>query len=201
MRPSPSALPPNISEAAAQLRELSVSDDFEIGLTSALNEIDAQTQAARAKPSKPRFVWPVPMTILTLFIVGSASMWMAQNIPLPKADKLATINHQHELELEHPGEELIWMDVNLTMHPHNGEDMIIRVEAPAQVTIKHGHEDATAHSPECDEITCVHHLPQKTIDKSRPLKVGIPHQGQWQLNISHRSQDAHIKEAFTIKAR
>lgn len=203
MRPSPSPLPPNLQEAAASLREHNVSDDFGLKLTSALNEVDAQAKAAQAARSKPRIVWPVPTTILTLFIVGSASIWMAQNIPLPKADKLATINHQHELELEHPGEELIWMDVNLTMHPHNGEDTIIRVEAPAQVTIKHGHEeDAAPHTPECDEHKCVHHLPQKTATKAaKPLKVGIPHQGKWELNVSHRSQDAHIREAFTIKAR
>lgn len=202
--PTPAPLPPNVQRAAQQLRQLTPSQDFAQQLKIALNEIDEEQRCLDPKPApKPqapsRSIWSVPTTVITLLLVGSTSMWMAEHIPLPRADKLATIDHQHELEVEHPGQELIWMDVDLMMHHHNGDQPILRVEAPPQLTIQHGKSTSHDHDAQCDEHKCIHTLPAQT-QQSSQIKIGVPHEGHWQLQVSHQSQAAHINEAITIRA-
>ena len=135
--------------------------------------------------------WQPQLALTTVLLIGSTSLWLAQHVPLAHDASPSTVHH-HELELEHPGHQMIWIELPSTATP---SPSTLHVQAPQGLSLQRGDQGPTV---SCDQPQCAHALEHH---EDAPLRVGVPSQGQWSLTLSHDALGQRVHQRITLQAR
>ncbi len=187
--------PPYAYQRALQaLRNEKPAEGFGRRLSASLERADAQAAAA-ARRSHQRQLRLLPaLGALSLLATGVTTIGLIYS-----AEERGALSYTQDVEVEHPGGEVVWLDLELTTHHHGEHDTTLHVEVPHEVPVRY---DGTRHEePTCGPSSCVHRFTLSSEPGTSAVQIGVPRPGRWPVKVNHRSPDAHVSESITVHAR
>lgn len=204
-----SKLPPALQEAARQLKSVELPEGFHARLAGALVEADQTGWRPNAQPRRTRTAWMRAGGPWLAFVPGAAGMALMLHLAFGGGDEAeaeAEIWHQaqsQEVELVLDATGHSWVNLDLLTHHHDGQQAIVRVDAPHDVRVMAPeHAEHEVDSPICAAQRCVHEYSQPTHDDNAPaLQVGVAEPGRYRISVEHASSGTRVREEFVVLAR
>lgn len=195
-------LPPELQRAAAELRRIELSDEFDMRLADALVAADQHGPSSHARPS----LWTRAGGPWIALVPGAAAMALMLHVTIGGEATDEELWHQpqmQELELVLDDVGHSWVDLALLTHHHDGHQATVKVDAPHDVRVMvPDHALHANDSPVCAAERCVHKYSQPTHDAdAAALQVGVAEPGRYRISVEHASNGSRVREEFVVHAR
>lgn len=203
-----SDLPPALRKAAQELRRMEPSEALGDRLEIALIKADRESPGRRVASHRPASRTGRVLGPWLAVVPGAAAMALMLHLAFGKdanenADEMWQHVHSQDVELVLDEDGHSWVNLNLLTHHHDGQQALVRVDAPHDVKVMPPrHAKHHGHAPVCAAARCVHRFSQPTHHpRSAPLQVGVTEPGRYRISVEHASSGGRIREEFVVHAR